>query len=69
MRFGRPIIIVGAILIFFGIVFQFQGRGQLGPESSFMYYNKDWISYGVIVIIFGIIVSGIGIFLSKYKIE
>ncbi len=67
MRLGKPIIIVGAILIFFGTVFQFQGRGQIGPESSFMYYNKDWISYGLIVIVSGTVISGIGIFLSRRK--
>ena len=67
MRLGRPVIIVGAILIFFGMVFQFQGRGQLGPESSFMYYNKDWISYGAMIIISGITVSGFGMFLSRRK--
>ncbi len=65
MRFGRPVIIIGIILIFFGVIFQFQGRGQIGPESSFMYYNKDWISYGAIIIASGIAVGGLGVFLSK----
>ena len=67
MRLGRLVIIVGMIMIFFGIVFQFQGRGQIGPESSFMYYNKNWISYGMIIIASGIAVSGFGAFLSKYR--
>lgn len=67
MRLGRPVIIVGMIMIFFGIIFQFQGRGQIGPESSFMYYNKNWISYGMIIIASGIAVSGFGAFLSKYR--
>jgi uncharacterized membrane protein len=65
MKFGRPLIIIGIILICFGVIFQFQGRGQLGPESSFMYHNRDWISYGVIIIVSGIAISGFGIFLSK----
>jgi hypothetical protein len=65
MKIGRPIIIIGIILICFGVIFQFQGRGQIGPESSFMYYNKDWISYGIIIIISGIIAGGFGIFLSR----
>jgi hypothetical protein len=67
MRFGRPIIIIGLILICFGVIFQFQGRGQIGPESSFMYYNKDWISYGIIIVVSGIAVSGFGVFLLKYR--
>jgi hypothetical protein len=65
MRFGKPLIIIGAILICFGIIFQFQGSGQLGPESSFMYYNKDWIFNGIIIIVSGIIISGFGAFLLK----
>lgn len=65
MRLGRQVIIFGIILTFFGVIFQFQGRGQLGPESSFMYHSKDWISYGVIIIISGLAVSGFGVFLSK----
>ncbi|TBR07941.1 MAG: hypothetical protein EPO62_07455 [Candidatus Nitrosotenuis sp.] len=67
MRLGRLPIIAGMIMIFFGMVFQFQGRGQIGPESSFMYYNKDWISYGIIIIISGIAVSGFGVFISRYR--
>ncbi len=65
MRFARPIVIVGIILICFGVIFQFQGRGQIGPESSFMYHNKDWISHGLIIVAAGIIISGFGIFLSR----
>lgn len=67
MVISRPIIIAGIVLICLGALFQFQGRGQIGPESSFMYYNKDWISYGIIIIVSGIAVSGIGIFLSRCR--
>lgn len=65
MKLGRYMIIIGIVLIFFGVIFQFQGRGQLGPESSFMYYNKDWISHGMIIIASGIVMGGFGIFLSR----
>ncbi len=59
---------VGAILIIFGAIFQFQGRGEIGPESSFMYYNADWIYYGIAIIVCGIIISGVGGFflIKKY---
>ena len=67
MRLGRLAVIVGTIMVFFGAVFQFQGRGQIGPESSFMYHSKDWISYGIMIIISGIAVGGFGAFLSKYR--
>lgn len=65
MKIAKPIIIIGALVIVFGLIFQSQGRGQLGPESSFMYYNKDWIYYGIVIVIFGIITSGVGIFLMR----
>ncbi|MGQ0771257.1 MAG: hypothetical protein ACT4NT_00590 [Nitrososphaerota archaeon] len=66
MRIAKPIIILGIILIVFGAVFQSQGRGQIGPESSFMYYSNDWIYYGMGIIIFGIITSGFGVFLLRH---
>jgi energy-converting hydrogenase Eha subunit E len=65
MRPSKILIPTGAILIIFGMIFQYQGRGQLGPESSFMYYSKDWIYYGIAIIITGIITSGIGVFLLR----
>ena len=34
-----PIIISGIIIMIFGIIFQFQGQGTIGPDSSFMYQN------------------------------
>jgi hypothetical protein len=61
VRIAKPIIIFGLILIIFGTVFQSQGRGQIGPESSFMYYSNDWIYYGMGIIIVGIIVCGFGV--------
>lgn len=68
MRASKIIIIVGIIMIIFGAVFLSQGRGQLGPESSFMYYNNDWIYYGMGIIILGIIVSGFGVFILRRQI-
>ena len=62
MRIVRLVIMVGVALIVFGIIFQFQGRGVVGPESSFMYYNKNWIYYGIGIVIFGVMVCGGGIF-------
>jgi hypothetical protein len=59
----KIIVIVGAIMICFGVLFQYQGRGIVGPESSFMYYNKDWIYYGIAIILSGVAVCGAGVFL------
>lgn len=68
MRASRSIIISGIIMIIFGAVFLSQGRGHIGPESSFMYSNNDWVYYGMGIIILGIIVSGFGVFLLKRQV-
>lgn len=60
MRITKIIIGFGITLAVFGILFQFQGRGVVGPESSFMYYNKDWVFYGIAMIIVGVTIIGVG---------
>ncbi|MFM7796958.1 MAG: hypothetical protein ACKO7N_09365 [Candidatus Nitrosotenuis sp.] len=52
----KILLIIGSVLICFGVLFQYQGRGLIGPESSFMYYNKDWIFYGTGIWISGVII-------------
>jgi hypothetical protein len=59
----KTVIGAGIAMIVFGVLFQFQGRGIVGPESSFMYYNKDWIYYGIGIAVSGIMVCGFGTFL------
>ncbi len=67
MRVGKSVIIVGAIVLIFGIIFHFQGQGVVGPESSFMYSNPEWITYGQQIAIVGLIIlgTGIGLLVSK----
>ncbi len=67
MRFGYPIMILGIIILVLGIVFHFQGQGLVGPESSFMYSNPDWTTYGQQIVVTGIVILaiGIGITISK----
>ncbi len=60
-------IIPGIIISASGIIFHFQGKGIVGPESSFMYSNPEWIDYGIILIIIGLVITAIGIFLSVTK--
>ena len=67
MRVSRPIIIVGALVLFLGIIFHYQGQGMVGPESSFMYSNPEWISHGQQIAITGIIILAIGIGLMVSK--
>ncbi len=61
MRIGIGIIGAGVIVLAFGILFFLQGNSVVGPSSSFMYSNPQWIVYGesIIAIGTGIIVIGI----------
>ena len=63
-----PIIILGIIVMIFGIIFQFQGQGVIGPESSFMYQNPSWIDNGVYIGMMGVIIILIGYFVEKKKL-
>ena len=58
------LVILGVIILLAGIVFHFQGQGVVGPESSFMYLNPDWISYGLQIAIAGLVILGVGIGIS-----
>ncbi len=67
MRIGKAIVVIGAVVIIAGIIFHFQGQGTLGPESSFMHSNPEWITYGLEVVILGIgvIITGVWLTISK----
>jgi len=60
------IVLPGIILVIFGIIFNFQGQGMVGPESSFMYQSEDWIDYGIIISMAGVILILIG-YVSEKK--
>jgi hypothetical protein len=57
------LIVCGAIVSVFGIIFHLQGHSIVGPTTSFMYSNPDWIDYGLWILLSGvtIILSGIAI--------
>ena len=63
-----PIVIPGIILVIFGIIFNFQGQGMVGPESSFMYESEEWIDNGIIISMIGVILILIGYFVEKKKL-
>ena len=67
MMRSLPIIIPGVILVIFGIIFNFQGQGMVGPETSFMYQNQEWIDYGVMISMMGVILILIGYVVEKKK--
>jgi len=65
MKIWITIVILGVIISIFGIIFHLQGQSVLGPESSFMYANPDWITYGIQIATLGIIISGVGISINN----
>ena len=64
---STPIVIAGIILVIFGIIFNFQGQGMIGPETSFMYQSDDWIDYGIVISMIGVIMILIGYIVEKKK--
>jgi hypothetical protein len=67
MKISTPTIIIGLIVIIAGIIFHLQGQAIVGPESSFMYSNPDWITYGQQIAIGGILLSSFGTALKISK--
>ena len=67
MKGTKVLVIIGTIVLIFGIIFHLQGQSVVGPESSFMYSNPDWITYGIQIAITGIIIVGTGIGISIIK--
>jgi hypothetical protein len=60
MNIGIIVSVSGVIFVILGIIFYLQGLSLVGPESSFMYSNPKWITYGFEIIIVGVIIIGIG---------
>ena len=67
MKWVKLTIFSGFALIILGIVFHLQGQAMIGPESSFMYSNQNWINYGFQIAITGAIVTVIGMFFRFRK--
>ncbi len=67
MKEVKALVILGTVILIFGLIFHLQGQSIVGPESSFMYSNPDWVTYGIQIAILGIIivVAGIGISVIK----
>ena len=61
------IVIPGIILVVFGIIFNFQGQGMVGPETSFMYENQEWINNGIFISMIGVILILIGYIVEKKR--
>lgn len=67
MKGGKPLAIIGIIISIFGLIFHLQGQSMVGPESSFMYSNPDWVTYGIQIVVVGITLLFAGISISRIK--
>ena len=67
MRGKKAVILTGIGIMIMGVIFHLQGKSIVGPESSFMYSNPQWITYGTQIVVFGGIILAIGISLNFIK--
>jgi hypothetical protein len=65
MTGGKTLLVIGIIVTIFGGIFHLQGHSIVGPETSFMYSNPDWITYGLEVIVVGTIISVVGFVIMR----
>ena len=65
MKVGKTVATTGITVSIFGIIFHLQGQSVIGPETSFMYSNPEWVTYGIQITIIGIIAVGTGIIIIK----
>ncbi len=67
MRISKILLVIGTITSISGLIFHLQGQSIVGPESSFMYSNPDWITFGIQIMIMGIIIVVIGFGINFIK--
>jgi len=61
MKGRKAVIITGIGIMIMGVIFHLQGQAIVGPESSFMYSNPQWVTYGIQIVVVGGIILAIGI--------
>ena len=61
MKGRKAVIIIGIGIMIMGVIFHLQGQAIVGPESSFMYSNPQWVTYGIQIVVVGGIILAIGI--------
>jgi len=67
MKIRKVLLVIGIITSILGLIFHLQGQSIVGPESSFMYSNPDWVTFGIQIMIMGIIIVGIGFGINFIK--
>jgi len=67
MKGKKAVIVTGIGIMIMGVIFHLQGQSMVGPESSFMYSNPQWVTYGIQIVVVGGIILAIGTSLSFIK--
>ena len=67
MKGKKAVIITGIGIMIMGVIFHLQGQSIVGPESSFMYSNPQWVTYGIQIVVVGGIILAVGTSLSFIK--
>ena len=67
MKGKKSVIITGIGIMIMGVIFHLQGQSIVGPETSFMYSNPQWVTYGIQIAVAGGIILIIGIGLNFIK--
>ncbi len=67
MKVAKVVIIAGVVIMIMGVIFHFQGQSMIGPQSSFMYSNPEWVTYGIQIAVLGGIVLAVGISFGLIK--
>ena len=67
MKIRKVLLVIGTITSILGLIFHLQGQSIVGPESSFMYSNPDWVTFGIQIMIMGIIIVAIGFGINFIK--
>ncbi len=65
MKNGKSLIISGIITEILGLIFHLQGQSVVGPKSSFMYSNPEWVGYGLGIMVIGGIILSVGFVILK----
>ena len=63
------ILIIGTVISLAGLTFWLQGLAIVGPPSSFMYKNPEWITNGMFILAFGVITIVIGAVIGRSKMS
>ncbi len=67
VKFYKVIVVVGSIMIAFGVLFMAQSQSLVGPQSSFMYKNPEWTVNGGTIAGIGAVIIAAGITLGAKR--